>query len=105
LEDRRIPLSNNTDQKYEAKREITEELNNLQIHSPFKVEPNFHEERKQQAPRTSGLQSAAMNLSKSRTRSSLAEYPYTPIKVLNQFQTDWKIKARVVKKVRKEWNN
>ena len=31
---------------------------------------------------------------------------YTPIRVLNNFSTDWKIKARVVKKYdKKEWSN
>lgn len=39
------------------------------------------------------------------SRSSLSDY-YTPIKCLNQLQTDWKIKARVTKKYdMREWKN
>ena len=50
--------------------------------------------------------SAANNLNQSRTRMSSIQDMYTPIRVLNQFSTDWKIRARVTKKFEpKSWRN
>jgi hypothetical protein len=50
--------------------------------------------------------SAASNLNQSRTRMSSIQDMYTPIRVLNQFSTDWKIRARVTKKFEpKSWRN
>ena len=50
--------------------------------------------------------SAANDLNRSRTRLSSISDPYTPIKVLNQFSTDWKLRARVTKKDEpRQWRN
>lgn len=50
--------------------------------------------------------SSASNLNQSRTRMSSIQDMYTPIRVLNQFSTDWKIRARVTKKDEpRQWKN
>lgn len=50
--------------------------------------------------------SGANNLVQSRTRMSSIQDMYTPIRVLNQFSTDWKIRARVTKAFEpKRWRN
>ena len=50
--------------------------------------------------------STASNLNQSRTRMSSIQDMYTPIRVLNQFSTDWKIRARVTKRDEpKQWRN
>jgi len=68
--------------------------------SPIKIDSNFREERKIPEYKS------ANNLTQQRARSSLYDSVYTPIKCLNQFQSDWKIKARVTKKYPlKEWSN
>ena len=47
---------------------------------------------------------SAHNLNQKRL-SSISEM-YTPIRVLNQFSTDWKIRARITKKGdKREWRN
>ena len=38
-------------------------------------------------------------------KSSLSDECYTPIKVLNTYTNDWKIKARITKKNKRSWQN
>jgi hypothetical protein len=50
--------------------------------------------------------STASNLNQSRTRMSSIQDIYTPIRVLNQFSTDWRIRARVTRRDEpKRWAN
>jgi replication factor A1 len=81
-------------------------INKSPIQNPYK------EEEKRMIPGTVVNQprfsnnNGSTNLNQSRTRMSSIQEMYTPIRVLNQFSTDWKIRARVTKKgEEKQWRN
>ena len=85
---------------------LSDNFNRMNIRSP--INNNYREEEKRTMPTSINQPrfSNAENGALSKSRMSSIQDVYTPIRVLNQFSTDWRIRARVTKKgEQKQWKN
>lgn len=92
----KIPLNETNECKSNS---IDANLDRLQLHSPIQTRTmNFGREETKQPDYQARFMQAQQPVSGQKPRKSDPYAQYTPIKVLNSYSTDWKLKARITKK-------